>query len=796
MNIIRSYVSSPLILVLYPKKKYSDEILFFSLGALLAGLSFCLISDLIFFGFRKEPLIYAMLAWGSIRFIQILHHCFSLNHTTKNSALSLAILVYCFCLCFLGALGGDIPFSFLIYGLSLDILFFILLKIQWFLSLSFLSVLLAGFFLNTFFSISLIGSTKFIVPWASYFVEMGIGASDTLRDAALIRSWYEYKILSPGIHGLLSAPYPNLFVFFHSGFLHLCNGNAVAHLQYFTYIFAPPCLIYLTLTMFPSIVHPSLHRYQLFILYCLSLYLLPFGQFTSQQSTFMATFLTLACLPLLFQAWKNHFTSILPLILLCIMAPLLMYSHSFPGLIYITMLAPLILYRSAQRREIFAFLVCCLGSLALFFLYDDSQRNTEIQWISFFKGWLPSLPHFNPLSLQSTARTNLLIITVCLIFFLRQSLKKRKYFSLKKQMDTPKIRILLFGLTAAIGGSFSFLLANNNTDIFYISIFMSWILIFVFLSRECYGIVQKNIRSLIKIFVQWNGFSASAQDNPVYQKRRYFVCKIMLGGMLVFSVQYFYIPQFKLSIKFYEMILEEIPARFFLSSVNRTTCTTLRYDPLCEYRKKILNVGDIPLFNQSFYPTNIGKIVREKSQFLKGSTGVYIAPTNPYWTVFISSSDEKNYPHIQRTSPENASLYFMAVHGIPLIFGVNSKDIGYSFPYLALQGGTLKSLQDIEEGNGTHKNLCHAAQQSFLDNVILFYSTNLDTLVLECKPTDEDHERINFPKDRSIAPIAMLKYAPYRKEPLCLPQDNRLAFPYIFCLRIPFPSRLKEKLFF
>ena len=108
------------------------------------------------------------------------------------------------------------------------------------------------------------------------------------------------------------------------------------------------------------------------------------------------------------------------------------------------------------------------------------------------------------------------------------------------------------------------------------------------------------------------------------------------------------------------------------------------------------------------------------SSNLKGTTAVYISPDNSYWSFFKLNGGSYN----------KASLYFMALGKLPLIFGapiLYSMIDPYSMSTAHKNSGTLKNLNSL----GGDKNLCSHAKNVDINNIIIF-EPDIDPRTLKC----------------------------------------------------------------
>ena len=112
-------------------------------------------------------------------------------------------------------------------------------------------------------------------------------------------------------------------------------------------------------------------------------------------------------------------------------------------------------------------------------------------------------------------------------------------------------------------------------------------------------------------------------------------------------------------------------------------------------------------------------------------TGLLFDQRNSYWTEKVWKNNEVQRNLFRKGSGNMglfASLYFMAVHEKPLLYGVvNKKYLGYGFPKVRQQGGLAKSFDEI-----TFESICPKAQSLGLTNVVYFKESLSPNLKINC----------------------------------------------------------------
>ena len=159
--------------------------------------------------------------------------------------------------------------------------------------------------------------------------------------------------------------------------------------------------------------------------------------------------------------------------------------------------------------------------------------------------------------------------------------------------------------------------------------------------------------------------------------------------------------------------------KFLINDINTDNCEKIKFDFFCEIRTKIFGVSNLNEFVLNLHPAKMLSQAKILSSNLKGTTAVYISPDNSYWSFFKLTG--KKYLE--------ASLYFMALGKLPLIFGAhpNSRTLTYSMNTAHNNSGTLKNLNSL----GGDKNLCSYAKNVDINNIIIF-EPDIDPRTLKC----------------------------------------------------------------
>jgi len=163
--------------------------------------------------------------------------------------------------------------------------------------------------------------------------------------------------------------------------------------------------------------------------------------------------------------------------------------------------------------------------------------------------------------------------------------------------------------------------------------------------------------------------------------------------------------------------------KLLINDINTDNCEKIKSDFFCVIRTKIFGISNLNEFVFNLHPTKMLYQAKSLSSNLKGTTAVYISPDNSYWSFF-------KYNEGAGTADIKASLYFMALGKLPLIFGAkpNSVNLAYSMNTAHKNSGTLKNLNFL----GGDNNLCAYAKSVDINNIIIFESS-IDSRILKCK---------------------------------------------------------------
>lgn len=680
--------------------------LIFSIGVIFAGALFLIVSDLLMQGFTIVPLWYAMFAWISLRFISAFSRI-SNTLFSKTQLFSIVFLVYFLIACTLGYFHLSIPLDILFYFSTVDLCFFIVSNFRRMIKKELFYWWVLALFFGVFFCIKL--TTTYGTPWFSYLSPMGIGYIDTFRDAAIIMAWKNYGHITHGTHGLLFTPYHSLLVQFHSAFLANTHGNAFEHLQYYSFAVAPALFFYGIIRLIELIAHKTVVKYKYFYAIGFALTCSAIHYSVVQRSTMAATFLTISSMPMLIEVWKDRSASIIPLVILAIITPLMLYARVFHGLVLLAVLAPLILDRKPRWKSIIPLVGCGLGGLVLFFFYASQKRNLGMHFDSIDTLWTKHLLYINV-----SVVTGLFLISIMVGLIYLWKIKQDEWIV---RFNDAYSRLIALSFTSILGVNFIVLKCNSYTDIFYTTILMAWIVFYVLITERVFPDFQQLLIRCYH-FIKLRLIRFFGVEIIVIRQKNKQLCSRQGKAIIGLIVLAFYlninhgIKEIKTHLNY--TLHNHLDIKL-LTKQHSLHCRKDRYDPFCKHRMRKYNVADFNWIAKQTIIKQMGDVAFSIKQSIPGTTAIYVVPQHAYW---------KFFQHDTRY----ASLYFMAEFGLPIIYGLNSDNTGYGFSVVRYNNGQLKSLQAI----GGVKNLCKTAASVHIDNIIIF-TKKLQHKVIICR---------------------------------------------------------------
>lgn len=659
---------------------------------MLGGTSYLLASDLLFDELNVRPLVYAGLTWVTLRYFQFVNGFVNQKGLKQVQIFSLSFLVYLIFFSILGLFSLSFPMVLVSLIGLVDFFWVSIYAFRQFLKLRTIYFIVLGFLSAVFYCLHL---TKWGVqtPWFAYLADAGIGYIDTFRDAAVIKAWHEYRAITHGTHGLLFTPYHSLFAQFHAPFLGFTKGNAFLHLQYYTYIVGPTIFSYGILTLIDLLGHPIIRRYRLPAYFFFFTSISAAYYSLSQRSTMMATFIAIAVLPLLIVEWKNIRGSLVSWAILIVATVMMVYARAFHGLILLATIGPLVIQKGAMSKRFCAFIASLFGLVTFVLFYGSGKRNDGLYFDSVKHLWQGA-----DLPIGQFLLGPPFIVLLVSLSVLWGTIWLRKFS--RSKSASRLMRLMLF---AVLGTILAALKARTLTDVAYLSIFMAWIIFYAVMTPELFECIAETVKRVIRLA---SPFGRRVSSMASFKLPFLLKQKATYGVLVIIILLGFDLSRLA-EIK--PLILNYFNAVVSLSGKSPKPCDSSTF--FCDKYHR----GTIESNVRSTWEFKMGSHAIEAAKKLNGVTSVYVPRDNKFWTSFPGDS--------------YTGLYFMANFGMPMIFGLNSDNIGYGYPTVESAGGRLKALVEI----GDERSLCESAQLVDVNNILVFDRESPEiSSILEC----------------------------------------------------------------
>ena len=537
---------------------------------------------------------------------------------------------------------------------------------------------------------------------------------DTMRDAAIAHAWSEYSSISHGIHGLLFEPYHALFAIFIDPLI----SDSVNVIEVFTIlgnIIVPTLIIYGCSKLIIYMGFSNISDNWVIVLFFFIITFSVFENILNQRSLLIASLLYIAAIPLIYNIATDSKSSHLEIIILSLLVPATIFARAFHGLFLLGLLFYFLLTKKfSQKIIILAAIIFSI--LLLFSFFGQTERISGNLNGGIGAGYLEYFLYSSSKDLPSN-ETYISSYFIPIILFFMFMIIKKKLLNFKIFHQSPNERYLFFIVFTCILTLILALRTGGYSDTYYQLTSFYWFIFFflltpqfeaLFFSSKDQKIFFQN--STLKFFIVFLMFMVS-----VVFFKKHFISLYSKSGTLKNTVMNIRV----LNNNWYND--GEVNNKFFMSEVQTDKCNKIEFDPFCRVRTKVFGVSNLNEFVHNLYPAKMLSQAKMLSSNLKGSTAVYISPDNPYWKFFNIGGD----PYYVK-----ASLYFMALGKLPLIFGATpgSEINAYSLNTAHKNSGTLKSLNSL----GGDKNLCTHAKKVAIDNIIIFKS-DIDPRVLKCK---------------------------------------------------------------
>ena len=678
----------------------ASEPFLLSFGILIGGTFITSFLNLFLGNLEAIYLFYSLFTWFWLRLVE-LNFNFLVKKNSKFLAFSLSWLFPILLICLLGLLHINLPIYFLSLVAAIDILFFFLINIYNDIDLRWKKIVL-GFVFGSFI-IGLSNIYTNTLPWVNQLAYAGIVPTDYLRDAAVANAWSEYSSISHGIHGLLFEPYHVLFAIFIDPFMNE-NVNVIHVFTILANILVPTLLIYGCSKLIIYMGFAYISKNWIITLMFFFLTFSSLDYVLGQRSLLIATLLYISIIPLIFSLITETKTKHLEIILLSILVPVIIFGRAFHGLF----LCGLLFYFLFEKKKSLKLIILAsiIFSLLFIILYFG---QTDRAFSNIGQGYYEYFLYSSNFYINSYLIP--IILFISFLFF------KNKSFNIKslKKFIGNKFLFFIFFIFLTI-----FVLSLRTggfSDTFYQLIPAYWFLFFFLITPQFKNLLfsskgkQNSFKEpTIKYFILLSLFIVS-----VSFFKKHFISIKSESGTLKNTIQS--VRVLNKSWKF------QSDNKLFINNVNTKDCKKNQSDIFCSIRTKIFGTSNLEEFTVNLYPAKILDKAIKLSSNLNGVTAVYIYPNNPYWSFF-------QYNEGIVTSDIKASLYFMAIGKLPLIFGVKkeSTDLAYSVNTAHKNSGTLKDLNLL----GGDNNLCTYAKKVRVNNIIIFDSNN-NSRIVKCK---------------------------------------------------------------
>jgi hypothetical protein len=635
---------------------------------------------------------------------------FLIKKNNKFLAFSLSWLFPILLICLLGLFHIDLPIYFLALIAGIDFSFFFLINIYKKVDLSWKKIFFGYVAGSVIIGLSNIQANY--IPWLSVsnLAYANIVPDDALRDAAVVHAWSEYSSISHGIHGLLFEPYHVLFAIFIDPFI----SDSVNVIQVFTIlanIIVPTLIIYGCSKLIIYMGFSYISNNWLIVLFFFILTFSSFSGVLHQRSLLIATLLYISVIPLIFNIITDPKSNHFEIILLSLLVPVSIFARAFHGLFLLGLLFYFLLIKKISKKII---ILASIVFSALFLVLYFGQTDRSLgHWTgeSGMGGGI-GFGYFQYILYSTHTYVSVYIIPV--ILFLLFIIFRRKLLNFNISRQSTNERFLFFIIFACILTLIFTLRSSGYSDVYYQLVPFCW-LIFFFL-----------------ITPQFKALFFSSKDRQMFFKNPIFKFFIVI---LLFIVSVSFVREHFISIysktgtpKSSVMKIRKLNGnwnyggdnKFLINDINTDNCEKIKFDFFCEVRAKIFGVSNLNEFILNLHPAKMLSQAKILSSNLKGTTAVYISPDNSYWSFFTLNGGR----HLE------ASLYFMALGKLPLIFGAHpdSRTPTYSMNTAHNNSGTLKNLNSL----GGDKNLCSYAKNVDINNIIIF-EPGIDPRTLKCK---------------------------------------------------------------
>ena len=648
----------------------SHNLIWMVFGVLLGGLSIIWLGQVLMGARGPAYIDYALLSWAWIRSVDVMNRQLLPWIADENVRFSVSWLLPIVAILLMGLSHLSAPVIFLaVVGLTdLIIRFVVDIQRQWWGTIK---SVVSGFVIAILMGAITIGAHY---PWLDALSPAGIGYVDDFRDAATVMAWHNYSVISHGVHGLLFEAYHSLSAMFASPFI--AEGFGVFSVFIFLSLIAAPALIVYGISMvIMQAPAATISQNWLFVLVIYLFSISCFNYIFTQRSLMISTLLMVGVVPLLARlAFRTVETSRLSNLILALLLPLVLFARAFNGIVLAAVVVPLMLFRSSAPKYILMLGLIAAAAVVVLFFGATARAET-----SYFKGLVMLLTTNLPWFVNGWV-----ILLLPVLIFLKER-KTSPETTIWILVRDPYYGPIIYICTV----TFFFCMRTLESDDAFYQTVPAFMLLFFALILAPVQMISKHFPS--------GGLTDGLRSKGII----YCVGFILLSTNYLANMNWHAIKEER---RFIRLLVEQsLEQRVALS--NSGTCDAGLARWACDVRIKQFGAHNIIEISKVSLPARLATSAQLHAQTVDGVTAVYVAPEHPYW-------------QMKHPSPSLASLYFMSVAGLPLVFGApkDNKNPAYSIMTAHQAEGTLLPLLDI----GGVEGLCQAALKVGVDNVVIF----------------------------------------------------------------------------
>jgi hypothetical protein len=520
-------------------------------------------------------------------------------------------------------------------------------------------------------------------PWLNILHNAGLGYIDDYRDAAVINTWTNYRVVSHGVHGLLLEPYHALSALLYVPFLSP-ERDVFSLFIGFSNIVIPSLLVYGLLSLFDLLKINLNSLYRLAILIFFLFTFSCFDYVAKQRSLQISTLLLIGSIPLILDLYRSESKSFLTIILLGVLAPLMFFARVFHGLVFGAIFFAAVCFVD-KKKKVLILISLSISLLFLLTYFGNTSRSFSGNRFSFAQVFLtPSIWNIDPWIL--------VLISVMMVYSI--------YFFndveiVDKAKELKKLRLLV--IITSLSTLFFAVLVRGSSDAFY-QLVPGFLIISITLIRM-YAILYNPINL-----------------EEIIRRRKLFILALIAIFLVEANVKYLIpriIPSISSEFNQISQINTLIKSNYSLFGTKGNgdkASTQLLSDSYLLFRpsnivKFYQEIEYLRLNSSKTIPATMAYEAKSIAKNLAGVSAIYVEPSHDYW----------RYPFQQKTT---ASLYFQATISLPMIFGAVEGDnnAAYSIQSAHKAGGTSRSIDFIQD----KKLICEYSKKVQISNIIVF----------------------------------------------------------------------------